>query len=309
MFNILVSGTIDSWENGEYTFERGRVAIEYTSNELSERYRELDATAIEELQNFPTLFMIEREEGASHIGKILSIVTAGQRVTIRFEMDESIPALDVGTIDRVRASLDIGRWELYRTHWAVKNVDLVSVLIQNEIISEEVARSSNVFRSYYFEPTRAAITGEAEPLQRRRVFLVHGQDEIAKLDVKNFLVAIGLDPVIMQAQASAGMTIIEKLEANADVIFAVILYTPCDMGARYFSLNLNLRARQNVVFEHGFFTAKLGRSRVVALKRNGVELPNDFSGVIFVEFDDSNRWKSELVREMNAVGLEVREPA
>ena len=71
------------------------------------------------------------------------------------------------------------------------------------------------------------------------------------------------------------------------------------------SEQLNSRARQNVVFEHGFFIAKLGRSNVVALhKGEDLELPNDISGVVYVKYEDGT-WKTQLADEMEASGYEI----
>lgn len=91
--------------------------------------------------------------------------------------------------------------------------------------------------------------------------------------------------IILHEQASSGRTIIEKIEQFTDVGFAVVLYTPDDIGnAKDNADDLQLRARQNVVFEHGFLIGKLGRDRVVALVDGAIELPNDISGVVYIKW-------------------------
>ncbi len=67
------------------------------------------------------------------------------------------------------------------------------------------------------------------------------------------------------------MTIIEKIEKHSDVTFAVVLYTGCDKGKFKEDSRYHLIARQNVVFEHGYMVAKLGRNKVVALVEPNVE--------------------------------------
>jgi len=62
------------------------------------------------------------------------------------------------------------------------------------------------------------------------------------------------------------------------------------------------RARQNVVFELGYFIGKLGRSRVWALHDEGVELPTDFHGVVCLPLDPPEIWKVGLVRELTVAG-------
>ena len=106
-------------------------------------------------------------------------------------------------------------------------------------------------------------------------------------------------------QASSGMTIIEKIEAYSNVGFAVVLYTPCDAGAKYGDINYKARARQNVVFEHGYLIAKLGRPKVAAFVKGDVETPNDISGVIYIPFDEEETWKGSLINELRAAGYSV----
>ncbi len=65
------------------------------------------------------------------------------------------------------------------------------------------------------------------------------------------------------------------------------------------------RARQNVVFEHGFLIGKLGRSHVCALVKEEVEKPNDISGVVYVNYDEAGAWKYELAKELRSAGYDV----
>ena len=65
------------------------------------------------------------------------------------------------------------------------------------------------------------------------------------------------------------------------------------------------RARQNVIFEFGFFIGKLGRQRVCAIHLPDVELPSDMAGVLYIPFDKAGAWKFKLAREIQAAGLDV----
>ncbi|MNN73201.1 putative nucleotide-binding protein containing TIR-like domain protein [compost metagenome] len=112
-------------------------------------------------------------------------------------------------------------------------------------------------------------------------------------------------PIILHMQASSGRTIIEKIESYSNVGFGVVLYTPCDTGAPAGCLTARYRARQNVVFEHGFLIGKLGRSRVAAMVKGPIETPNDISGGVYIQLDSEERWKDELTKEMRAAGYQV----
>jgi predicted nucleotide-binding protein len=141
----------------------------------------------------------------------------------------------------------------------------------------------------------------------KRVFVVHGHDGEARETVARFLSKVELEPVILHEQPNRGRTIIEKVEANADVGFAVILLTPDDVGrsAKASAAALEPRARQNVLLELGYFMAKLGRENVCALKRGAVEIPTDIFGVVWTEFDDAGGWRQALARELNAAGYQL----
>lgn len=141
------------------------------------------------------------------------------------------------------------------------------------------------------------------------VFIVHGSDEGAKDALARFIDKLELRPIILSEQPSAGRTIIEKFEDSAefsDVGFAVVLMTPDDVGARATERqDSNFRARQNVIFELGYFVGKLGRRKVCALRKGDVEIPSDYSGVIYVDMDDSDGWKLSLAKELKTAGLPV----
>lgn len=144
---------------------------------------------------------------------------------------------------------------------------------------------------------------------KRKVFIVHGRDNEVKQEVARFVEAVELEPIILHEQASAGMTIIEKIERYAnDADFALVLYTPCDHGRGAYDTKVHPRnrARQNVVFEHGYLMAKLGRENVCALVKGDIETPNDISGVVYVGFDAQGAWKAEVAKELKACGYEVK---
>ena len=134
-------------------------------------------------------------------------------------------------------------------------------------------------------------------MDNKKVFVVHGRKEGVRDDVELFLRRIGLDPIILCNQPDGGLTIIEKIEENTDVGFAIVLYTDCDLGKLKEDVELKPRARQNVVFEHGYLIAKLNRKHVVALVESDVEIPGDLAGVIYISLMDVD-WKQRVMREL-----------
>jgi predicted nucleotide-binding protein len=168
-----------------------------------------------------------------------------------------------------------------------------------------ILQSATEFISAKRAPTtRQSVQRSVTPA--RRLFVVHGQDEAAKQTVARFLEKLDLKPIILHEQANKGRTLIEKFEINAEVDFAVVLLTPDDVGYPVGEDGkAKPRARQNVVFELGYFLGYLGRGRVCALYKGDVEIPSDFNGVVYVPMDDAQGWKILLAREIKAAGIDV----
>lgn len=140
-----------------------------------------------------------------------------------------------------------------------------------------------------------------------KIFIVHGHDELAKSEAARFVDSLGLKAVILHEQINQSQTIIEKFEKHAsEVAFAVVLLTADDVGyAKDNPDSAKFRARQNVIFELGYFSAALTRQKVCVLYKEGVEIPNDFAGVIYTPMDNSGGWQLILAKEMKASGLSI----
>jgi predicted nucleotide-binding protein len=133
-----------------------------------------------------------------------------------------------------------------------------------------------------------------------KCFIVHGHNEISKLEVARYVEnELKKKAIILHEQPNKGKTIMEKFEAHSDTDFAIALWTADDKGKAKADDNLNDRARQNVIFETGFFIGKLGRQNVIVLYESGVEIPSDYSGVIFIKL--INNWKDDLRKEVEAI--------
>lgn len=147
---------------------------------------------------------------------------------------------------------------------------------------------------------------KAVAAEQGRVFIVHGHDEARKHELFRVLQDItGVKPIILHEQASGGRSILEKLEAYAATAgFAVALLTADDFGRAKESDGDTPRARQNVVFEAGYFAGRLGRARVVLLHEPGVERPGDLDGIVYVPLDGGS-WKMKLAHELMNAGIPV----
>lgn len=143
----------------------------------------------------------------------------------------------------------------------------------------------------------------------RKVFIVHGHDESAKNEIEIFLKENHLEPIVLHRQTDGGNTLIEKIEKYSDVAYAIVIITPDDTvigsGPSVSKISSQEgRARQNVIFEWGYFLGKYGRERVCCVYKQGVVLPSDLSGLVYKPFQHSiEEVKYSLLKELQAVGL------
>lgn len=162
------------------------------------------------------------------------------------------------------------------------------------------------FRAYLEEMEEDSADNDNSPKQLaalfERVFLVHGHDGELKEAVARIIEKQGINPIILSEKANQGRTIIEKFENYSDVGGAICLFTADDIGKEKTGADEKPRARQNVVFEAGYFMGKLGRDHIVILADKGVEMPSDLSGVVYT---DTSSWQVDLLKELKAMGYKV----
>ena len=138
MYSLLVTAEEDAWEHTSYKFFRNRF-LEYTVEEIAERFQVLDDDNLEALKSYPCIFAYEGADSAFKIGKIISIKRHTGALEIQYEFDTKIPSKKFSEINQYMEALDIREWEMNRTHWAVKDADLYSVL--SEIIPADIPKS------------------------------------------------------------------------------------------------------------------------------------------------------------------------
>ena len=160
---------------------------------------------------------------------------------------------------------------------------------------------------------------------RKNVFIVHGKDHEPMKELKVMLYEFGLKPIVLHEKASGGLTLAEKLERySKDVGYAFVILTPDDVGAlrsKFVDVlpqvlskrslksirDLKPRARQNVIFEMGYFWGLLKRKRVCCLLKGDVEKPSDIEGIVYVHFKDSvEEARYKIIKELTEAGYEIK---
>jgi len=266
-----------------------------------------------ELPGPPLRPQLARHAGGARL--LLDHIRRGRELVRRFEIGWDDEANDAYRAwqDRSRQLLRflLMANELYEYLWAVyarmclrhaprvtdQREDLNTDLRELESVAKELGLRTGVLDS---DAARAG----SEPRAESKVLVVYGRNREMKEQVARFLMKLGLEPILLDEQPALGRTLIEKLEAQAGIAFAVVILTGDDVGGLATRpRTLRPRARQNVIFELGFSLAKLGRGRVCALYEAGVELPSDFRGVEYMPLDPAGAWRRQLARELLEAGL------
>ena len=243
--------------------------------------------------------------------------------TIESRSDPKIEVLENAIDEFLTTTFGHGSVEYYRYDTAAR-IDTASISMYGTPISEVIQglyhgkkKAIEILegiKKTFTEEIELAIpkqTNERKKLtnskpKSREVFVIHGTDHGTRDKVARFLEKIELSPVILDEAASKGRTIHQKFRDHSQVVFAVALFTPDDVGGPADdSAHMKPRPRQNVVYELGYFSAKLGDGNVCVLHSNEVEILSDLSGVVYIPLDQSDAWKFLLARELKAAGIEV----
>ena len=165
-------------------------------------------------------------------------------------------------------------------------------------------KTEAIFQTYLEEIAEedAPMATIVQPMNYAKVFIVHGLDGELQQSVARIIEKQGIEAVILTEQANQGKTIIEKFEDFSNVGGAICLFTADDLGRSKNSDTDCSRARQNVIFETGYFIGKLGRDHIVILADDGIEMPSDLSGVVRT---NTVNWQFSLLKELSVMGYSV----
>ncbi|MEV6831221.1 nucleotide-binding protein [Amycolatopsis sp. NPDC051102] len=177
-------------------------------------------------------------------------------------------------------------------------------------VIEDIKAKCGVLRSIHNRvdvyPRNREVHPEEIPASGQAIFIVHGHGLLAREQVRSFLQKVTSTAVIvLEDEANLGRDILGKLLDSAKLAkYAVVLLTADDEGRKIGEGQWNSRARQNVVLELGLFLGLLGRDKVAALYEEGVEIPSDYSGVLYISLGGEG-WKLKLATELKNSGIDV----
>jgi predicted nucleotide-binding protein len=140
-------------------------------------------------------------------------------------------------------------------------------------------------------------------ISKPAVFIVHSRNDAAVHELAAVLKTMSTTPFVLHDSPARGQSVVESLEAHVALAsFAIVLFTVADMAEA--TTGPPSSARQNVIFELGYLVGRLGRERVCVLAEPGVELPSEYSGVIFYMKDTAGVWKRKLANELSLAGID-----
>ncbi len=193
----------------------------------------------------------------------------------------------------------------YRRFTGFRSGDTISPSDYTHRIRDSINSLEQICERLELYPEYSEPTNTTQDSFGNDVFIVHGRDDGDKDSVARVVREdLELKPIILQEEPDEGNTVIEKLErCSSNVGYAIALVTPDDIGTLKDKEDdeLNPRARQNVVFELGYFMGKLGRERVCLLLKDQVELPSDIGGIVYISMDPNDGWKARLQRNIRTV--------
>ncbi len=160
------------------------------------------------------------------------------------------------------------------------------------------------FFEEYSSPELVENLKENQRVLMNKVFIVHGHNGELKESVARLIERQNIQAIILSEQANSGNTIIEKFEENSDVQAAICLFTEDNIAKANDEQHseFKMRARQNVVFEAGYFMGKLSRKRVILIANEDVEMPSDLQGVIYTS---TSNWNVDVLKELMKMGFDI----
>jgi len=137
------------------------------------------------------------------------------------------------------------------------------------------------------------------PIPQPKAFIAHGGDSPALRKLKTFLDALGVQPLVVEEQASLDKTLDDKVNhylGQAD--FVIILATGDD------EIEGKLHPRQNVIHEIGL-AQKTHPERIIYLLEERAQFPSNISPKVWERFKQRNMIKAFLciLRELRAYGI------
>jgi len=145
---------------------------------------------------------------------------------------------------------------------------------------------------------RGGQKGSSKKSNTKNILIIHGRNDNIKDKVANFISRLGIEPIILNEQINRGQTLLEKLEEYSDISVAIIIFTNEDMGNSNDESEYEKRAKQNFIFEAGYFLGNLGEKNMIVVAEQSVMLPSVLEGYDYYKMDSEDKWKEEIAEKL-----------
>lgn len=119
----------EQYEGDSFTIENGRI-FEYTNTAIKQKFSQFTLEDIDEITSLPALFLPEYSDMNQDIkigffGKLVDIDKRAGDTKFDFHKEYEI---DLESVVFHQSALKLEKWELSRTHWAIKRANLMDIL-------------------------------------------------------------------------------------------------------------------------------------------------------------------------------------
>ena len=270
MYNLLICSDPNSFRGEPWTLERARV-LEYTQEMIASPYQALEPETFEQLSRFPAVLGYERgNDRNARFARIDRVRQRQNEIRVEYTFAPGLPEIPHELLETRAWELDLGRMELTRTHWALKDVNLAEEVVGAGLVTRDQLAALPAGFIHLF-----GLAAPAQPVQLRPT-VFHIPERVQEQDLVSVMLPFNpaFTPVfeaIRETGAALGLRVLnanqvwEESEIIHD-IFSLIYRSAvvvCDFSDR----------NPNVFYEAGI-AHTLGRP-VVPLVQRADDIPFD----------------------------------
>ena len=148
MFNLIMTGNDTVWDVEAGVTQWASLPLsrylEYTETDIEERFTPISEATLSWHEQYPTVFMSEiRIQGRRDpsftvkTGRIFHASTDGTNIRYQFIIERDFGSVGVPELKTFRDAFELRKFEIHRTHWAVKRGDLGLALVQAGLLDPD----------------------------------------------------------------------------------------------------------------------------------------------------------------------------
>lgn len=294
MYNLLVHGLDGHWDETPADLETSRFT-EFTVKPIKDQFTSLTPATIKRLMSLPCIFAYEdRHKQYARLGRITEIRIKTNKLQFSYSFEPKVKPIPYKAINDLKWSLDIDEWEMTRTHWAVKDVDLLQILLEQKLIKKsdlqllkqsstgetKKSKTAQILPSVFKIPNK--------PIDQNLISVMMSFDKSFNIVFKSIQMACSnVNPNLECKRAD---NIWEETEIIQD-IFSLIYRSKiviCDFTAK----------NPNVFYETGI-AHTLGK-HVIPITQNDEDVPFDLKHHRFIKYEYSKEGLVDLKNKIAA---------